>query len=214
MANILFPELSDYLNKISKSSDPLLSEMEDFARLNKVPILEKISAEFLEQLLYLYSPKSFLEIGMAIGYSTIRVAKILKNKAKIETIELSKPNIKIAKSNIAKAGLSKFIKVHEGNALEILPTLSPGYDFIFLDADKEDYSELFNLSISLLSERGVILIDNLLWKGYVASAEVPNEYKKSTEFIIKFNAEFLSHPKLKSSILPIGDGLGLGIKLK
>lgn len=214
MANILFPELSDYLNKISKSSDPLLSEMEDFARLNKVPILEKISAEFLEQLLYLYSPKSFLEIGMAIGYSTIRVAKILKNKAKIETIELSKPNIKIAKSNIAKAGLSKFIKVHEGNALEILPTLNPGYDFIFLDADKEDYSELFNLSISLLSERGVILIDNLLWKGYVASAEVPNEYKKSTEFIIKFNAEFLSHPKLKSSILPIGDGLGLGIKLK
>ena len=105
------------------------------------------------------------------------------------------------------------INILEGNALKILPSLNKKYDFIFLDADKEDYLELFNYSLNILNLSGVILIDNLLWKGYVAAEEIPEEYKKSTELIRKFNAQFLSHPKLKSSILSIGDGLGLGIKI-
>ena len=109
--------------------------------------------------------------------------------------------------------MEECINIIEGNALEILPSLNKKYDFIFLDADKEDYLELFNKSLKILNLGGVIFIDNLLWKGFAASESVPNQYKKSTELIRKFNAQFLAHPKLKSSILSIGDGIGLGIKI-
>ena len=214
MSNILYPEQEEYLESFSLSSDPLISEMESFALDNKIPILEKTAAKYLEQLVSIYSPKKFLEIGLAIGYSTIRVAKILPKTAFISSIELSKNNISLATKYIDRANLENKIKIIEGNALDILPTLSKDYDFIFLDADKEDYLNLFTMSLDLLKIGGIILVDNLLWKGFTASDEVPNNYKKSTELIRKFNAKFLGHPNLNSNILPIGDGLGLGIKTK
>jgi caffeoyl-CoA O-methyltransferase len=212
--NILQPDQAAYLESLKrKDKEPLYIKMEEFAKEKNIPILEDISAEFLEQLLYIYRPKSFLEIGTAIGYSTIRVAKLLKNETLIDTIEISKDNLVLCKSFIQEAGLENRINILEGDALKILPQLNKYYDFIFLDADKEDYLELLNHSLNILNVGGVILIDNLLWKGFTASKEIPDQYKKSTELIRKFNAQFLSHPKLKSSILPIGDGLGLGIKI-
>ena len=214
MSNILFPEQEEYLQLFHVGNDPLITEMELFAADNKIPILEKSAAKFLEQLVYMYSPKKFLEIGMAIGYSTIRVAKILPKSTYIASIELSKNNIKLAKSFIERANLENEIDILEGNALDILPSLSQDFDFIFLDADKEDYLDLFSISLNLLKVGGIILVDNLLWKGFAASEEVPKNYKKSTELIRKFNAKFLGHPNLNSNILPIGDGLGLGIKIQ
>jgi predicted O-methyltransferase YrrM len=214
MSRILYPEQYEYLNKTIAKKDQFIVELEKFAHDNRIPILDQQSAEFLDLLLQISKPKSFLEIGTAIGYSTIRVSKMLSNDAKIHTIELSKNNIRIAKSNFEKAGLCERINIFEGNAIEIMQKLDSKYDFIFLDADKEDYSKLFKLAIKLLDVGSVILVDNLLWKGYTVSKTVPDEYKKSTELIRKFNAEFLGSPFLKSSILPIGDGLGIGIKLK
>ncbi|MCW8849322.1 MAG: O-methyltransferase, partial [Melioribacteraceae bacterium] len=170
------------------------------------------SVKFLEQLVKIHNTKNFLEIGTAIGYSTIRVAKNLQTVSRISTIEVSKDNIKLAKSFFDEANLTDRINILEGDAREIIPKLKEEFDFIFLDADKEDYLELFELSIKVLKDGGIILVDNLLWHGFTAAAEIPEKYKKSTEFIRKFNAQFLSHPKLISSILPIGDGLGLGIK--
>lgn len=87
------------------------------------------------------------------------------------------------------------------------------YDLIFLDADKEDYKRLFEYSIILLKKGGIIFIDNLLWHGYAASKEVPKEFKNSTKLIREFNKLFTSQANLKTSILPIGDGIGLGIKI-
>ncbi|MBK7106133.1 MAG: O-methyltransferase [Ignavibacteriae bacterium] len=213
MSNILFPEQINYLENSLIKVDPLIEEIERFAAENKIPILEKISANFLELLLHIYSPKTFLEIGTAIGYSTIRVAKILQNEGKIDTIELSKDNIKLAKEFISKFGLSEKINIIEGNAFEIIPNLKNVYDFIFLDSDKEDYEKLLSLSFDKLKIGGIILIDNLLWKGFTASKEIPEKLKISTEVIRKFNKYFLNFPGLKSSILPIGDGLGLAIKI-
>jgi predicted O-methyltransferase YrrM len=213
MSNILFPEQLSYLESFRKDKDDLLFKMERFAKENKIPILEKSAAEFLEQLVYIYRPEMFLEIGTAIGYSAIRVAKVLKKQSIVHTIECSKNNIRLANSYIKSANLADIIKILEGNAIDILPSLEKKYDFIFLDADKEDYMELFDLAMKLLKLGGVILVDNLLWKGYVATNEIPEEYKKSTEFIRKFNAKFLECPYLKANILTIGDGLGLGIKI-
>lgn len=213
MSDILFPDQINYLNSLVEESDPLLVEMADFARLKNIPILELISARFLEKMVKIKNPHNFLEIGMAIGYSTIRVAKTTENRTNIETIEKSDDNIRLAKGYFAKGGYSERINILMGEAKEILKNLKLQYDFIFLDADKEDYLELFDLAVKLLVKDGIIIIDNLLWKGYVASSEVPGKYKKSTEYIRKFNAHFLNSKELNSSIIPIGDGIGLGIKL-
>ena len=93
-----------------------------------------------------------------------------------------------------------------------MPRLKKKYDLIFLDSDKEDYKRLFDYSMVLLKRGGVIVIDNLLWQGYAAASKVPPKYKESTKHIREFNKLFIEQPNLRTTILPIGDGIGLGVK--
>lgn len=214
MSKILYTSQENYINSFRNEDDELTLEMEEFAKKGNVPILTPDSAQFLEQLITIHKPKRVLEIGCAIAYSTIRIAKNLKKKSVIDTIEVSKENIKKAKKYIEKSEAKDKINLIEGDALEVMPNLSNKYDFIFLDADKEDYEKLFYFSLMLLKKNGVILVDNLLWHGYAAASNVPPKFKNSTKHIREFNKLFLTHPTLKSTLLPIGDGLGLGIKVK
>ncbi len=213
MDKILYKAQKKYLDSLLLEDEPLLQEMESFAKENKIPILDKHAAQFLEQMILLNKPSRVLEIGMAIAYSTIRVARNLKNKGAVHAIEKSNDNIKLAKNYISKSGLGKKINIIEGDALQLMPKMEEKFDFIFLDADKEDYEKLFYYSLILLKKNGVIFIDNLLWHGFTAASKVPDGYKRSTEYIRKFNKFFISQRALKTSILPIGDGIGLGIKV-
>jgi len=214
MSEILLSEQSKYLEKFLKAEDPILSAMEAYAKVNKVPILAKDSSLLLEQLIILFKPKRILELGTAIAYSSVRMAKCLSPKGIVHTIEKSKDNIKLAVGNINKAGLEDKIKLIEGNALDILPKLEEKYDLIFLDADKTDYKVLFAYSMALLKKEGVLFVDNLLWHGYAAAEKVPPAYKESARIIREFNEMFVAEPRLKTSILPVGDGVGIGIKIK
>ena len=211
MAEILFPVQEQYLLKFKKEEDPLILEMEGYAKEHNVPILSWQSADFMEQLIKISNPKRVLEIGTAIAYSTIRIARNLK-KSVIHTIEKSEDNIEIARENIQKSGLEEKINLFTGNALNVIPQLKKKYDFIFLDADKEDYKRLFDYSLVILKKGGIIFVDNLLWHGYAASKRVPQNYKTSTKYIRDFNMVFTSQENLKTTILPIGDGIGIGIK--
>jgi len=213
MSKILFPSQLEYLLQIQPETDPLILELEDFAAKNNVPILSKDSAKFLELLISINQPKRVLELGTAIAYSSIRIAKNLGRKGVVHTIEKSEDNIKLAKENISKAGLGNKIILFEGNAFDIMPKLDKKYDFIFLDADKADYKRLFDYSMILLKRDGIIFVDNLLWKGYTASSKVPSEYRISTKIIREFNKIFTAQKNLNTTILPVGDGIGLGIKL-
>ncbi len=213
MSRILNEPQEKYLNQFKKENDPLILEMEKFAEMNNVPILSWQSADFLEILIKMMNPRRVLEIGTAIAYSSIRIAKNLNENAILQTIEKSKDNIELARRNINKAGLGEKIEVLEGDASDVMPRLEKGYDFIFLDADKEDYTGLFNYSINLLKENGVIFIDNLLWHGYAAVEEVPENYSESAKHIKEFNKMFISHKNLKTTIIPVGDGIGLGVKV-
>jgi predicted O-methyltransferase YrrM len=204
----------DYLKTLRTGGDPLINEMEEFAAKNKIPILDWKAAELLERLILISRPKRVLEIGMAIGYSTIRMAKVIRKKGIIDTVEKSKDNIALAGEFIERSGLSDKIQIIEGDALSVMPSLQKKYNLIFLDADKEDYEKLFYYSLMLLKKGGIIFIDNLLWHGYTAAARVPASYKKSTHIIREFNRLFLDHPALKATILPVGDGIGLGVKIK
>jgi len=202
----------NYLSSFRKKPDGLVEEMEKYAQEHNVPILSWQSAELLEQLVQIKNPKRALELGTAIGYSTIRIARNLKGKSAVHTIEKSSDNIVTAKEFIAKSGLAGKIKLLEDDALNIMPQLKKKYDLIFLDADKEDYKRLFDYSLVLLRRGGLLIVDNLLWHGYAASSRVPIQYKESTRQIREFNELFLNQPNLKASIIPIGDGLGIGVK--
>jgi len=212
MTQIFFPVQRKYLESFRKKEDELIIEMEQYALEYKVPILNWHAAELIEKLILINKPDRVLEIGTAIAYTTIRIAKCLHKDSVIHSIEKSEDNLKIALQNIEKSGVSKKIKLLQGDALSIMPQLSKKYDFIFLDADKEDYKKLFAYSMILLRKGGVIIVDNLLWHGYAASSRVPAKYNKSTKHIKDFNKLFMLQQNLDSMIIPIGDGLGLGIK--
>ncbi|MGE5352502.1 MAG: O-methyltransferase [Acidobacteriota bacterium] len=213
MENIICPEQQAYLESVRREEDSLILEMEKYAKEHRVPILDWKSVEFMEQLILICRPKRVLEIGTAIAYSSIHIARCLRKKGKLFTIEHSADNIKLAEENIRNSGYEDKIKLLEGNALDVMPKMKKKFDLIFLDADKEDYKVLFDLSMVLLKKGGVIFVDNLLWHGYTASKQVPKKFQTSTEHIRQFNKEFLSHPGLNNaSILPIGDGIGLGVK--
>ena len=212
MTQIFFPAQKKYLESFRKKEAGLILEMERYAVEHNVPILDWHAADLIEKLIMINRPERVLEIGTAIAYTTIRIAKCLHKDCMIHSIEKSEDNIKIALENIEKSGLSKKIKLIQGDALSVMPQLGKKYDFIFLDADKEDYKRLFDYSMILLRKGGVIVVDNLLWHGHAASTRVPAKYSKSTKHIREFNNIFILQQNLDSMIIPIGDGLGLGIK--
>ncbi len=213
MNKILYPNQIKYLEGLREEKNKLILEMETYAKENRIPILNWNAAEFLEQMIRIHKPKRVLEIGTAIGYSSIRIAKHLPSNSVLDTIELSN-NINHAKKYIKKSKLEIKINLIEGDALKLIPLLKKKYGFIFLDADKEDYVKLFQLSFKLLKKGGVFFVDNLLWQGFAASSKVPSKFKESTKHIRSFNKIFTSNKSLQSTILPIGDGIGIGIKLK
>jgi caffeoyl-CoA O-methyltransferase len=213
MDKIILSTQLDYISSFRKKTDTLIEEMETFAKEHNVPILSWQSSEFLEQLVLMKNPRRVLELGTAIAYSTIRIARRLKGKSVIHSIEKSADNIAVAKDFIAKSGLMSKIKVLEGDAVNVMPQLKKKYDIIFLDADKEDYKRLFDYSLVLLRKGGIMVVDNLLWHGYAASIRVPSQYKESTRHIREFNLLFMNQPNLQTSIIPVGDGLGIGVKI-
>ena len=213
MDKIILLNQLEYLSSFRKSPDTLIEEMESYAKEHSVPILSWQSAEFLEQLVSLKNPRRVLELGTAIAYSTIRIARQLKGKSVVHSIEKSSDNISVAKDFISKSGLTAKIKLLEGDAVNVMPQLKKKYDIIFLDADKEDYKRLFDYSLVLLRKDGLLVVDNLLWHGYAASTRVPSNYKESTNHIREFNLLFMNQPNLKTSIIPVGDGIGLGVKI-
>lgn len=202
----------NYVNRFNSLNDSLLKEIKDFAVENQIPILEYTSARFIKTLVEIKKPARVLELGTAIAFTTIQIAQLLPEDSFIDTIEKSKNNINDAKRFIAKSGLSGKINLLEGDAADILKKLENKYDLIFLDADKEVYKKLFDLSIGLLNSEGLYIVDNLMWKGFAAAENIPKSYEVSTNHIREFNSYFFNDDRLETSLFPVGDGIGVGIK--
>jgi len=208
------PAVLDYLKANRNELSDLFKEMEEYAVQNKVPVLNWKASELLELVTELRAPKDALEIGMAIAYSAIKMSLKMPADGKLDTIEKSTTNLPVAKNFIERAGMQDKINILFGEAEEIMAKSDKMYDFIFLDVDKIYYEKLFHLSMKLLKPGGIFFVDNLLWKGYVAVDEVPDEFKTSTELVKNFNNMFLNHPDLDPKIYPIGDGIGVAVRRK
>lgn len=215
MEELTYTKIKKYLSELNelKEEELELKQLRQFAKKNRIPILDEFSSIFYAQLLQISKPRFLLEIGTAIGYSAILAAKNLPDYSKIYTIEKSTDNLRIATENLKKFDRSSKIELIAGDAKVLLPNLAQNFDFIFLDADKQDYLDLLPKIISKLNLGGILFVDNLLWKGEVADLEEKHR-KSGVQIIRDFNLAFIKNEQLNSSILPLGDGLGLAIKIK
>jgi len=206
---ITYDHIDDYLYSIAPARDRLLEKMEEYAETNNVPIIGPLVGRFLYNLAKTSHSKRVLEIGAAIGYSGIWLGRaVASEKGSVTTIELDPRRAELAEKNISEAGLSRTIKVTRGDALEVIPKLKDEYDLIFLDSDKEIYSEAFKKSVKLLRKGGLFIADNALWNGEVSTGGTSSEARA----MIKFNKEVSSFPGMSTVIVPLRDGVLVSLK--
>lgn len=198
-----------YIQSFIPARDELLMEMEKFALDNHVPIMQLPAIENLLQILRIHNPKSILEVGSAIGYSAIRMAKVLP-EVKIVTIERDEERIKNAKLFIARSDVKENIVLVEGDALEVdIKSNYPSFDAVFIDAAKGQYQKFFDLYSPLVNTGGVLYIDNMYMHGLsdLEMSEVPRRKRTMIRNLHKFADWVIQNDDYDSTFFPVGDGL-------
>lgn len=207
-------KLHSYIENLIPARNGLLEEMEAYARDNGVPIMELAGIEALLQILRLQNPKAILEVGTAIGYSALRMSYAVPD-AKIVTIERDEERLQLAEQFISRSGQDKEILIIKGDALEVEAEVSihAPYDAIFIDAAKGQYKKFFELYSRYLHEDGIIITDNVLFKGLVCEDDIENKrIRNLVKKINDFNHWLMEHPDYHSVILPVGDGVAISKK--
>ena len=206
-------EQAEYLDRLHPDNVGLLAEMEAYAAEHRVPIADREVARFLEITARAVGAKKVLEIGMAIGYSVVHLARSLPADGLVVTVELSEEMIALSEDYLGRAGLRERVRVERGAALDVLPRLEDTFDIVFLDAVKEEYADYLELALPRLRVGGVVIADNLLWGGQVAGEIRGADQTASTQALRDFNQRFVRHPQLLAEVLSVGDGLGYGVKI-
>lgn len=206
-------EQANYLDGLHPKNTGILAEMEAYAFENDVPIADREVASFIAITARAIEAKKVLEIGMAIGYAVVNLLQAMPEDGTVTTIEPSDNMIERATDYFKKAGFENRVNIQKGYALEVLPNLTDTFDIIYLDAMKEEYSGYLDLALPLLKIGGVVIADNLLWGGRVATGIYDDKYKASTKGLMEFNKKFVNHPQLRAEVLSVGDGLGYGVKI-
>lgn len=208
MPNINYDYIENYLRNLKDIKDEKLRAMNDYAEKNHVPIIERESEEFINFLISIQKPKKILELGTAIGYSSISFAKRNKSIEKIDSVELKREMVEIARKNISDFGLEKIIEVHESDAYDFLVDLDEKYDLIFIDAAKGQYEKYFDSALKNLAEKGIIICDNVLFKGMVAEDSLVKRRKITiVKRLRKLLKDISEDERFISSVVPIGDGV-------
>ena len=208
MPNINYDYIENYLRDLKDIKDEKLLEMSKYAEENHVPIVERESEEFINFLISMKKPKKILELGTAIGYSSISFAKRNKCIEKIDSVELKEEMVEIARRNISDVGLDEIIHVYNSDAYDFLVDLEEKYDLIFIDAAKGQYEKYFDSALKNLNEKGIILCDNVLFKGMIAEDSLVKRRKITiVKRLRKFLKDISSDERFISSVVPIGDGI-------
>ena len=206
-------EQAEYIDRLLPQTDPLLREMEEYGGQHNVPSADREVATFVEITARAIKAKRALEIGMAIGYTTIHLARAAGADGLVVTIDPSDEMITAAEGYLTRAGLRERVRIERGKALDVIPHLKDTFDLVFIDALKEEYSDYLKLSLPRLRPGGVVIVDNLLWGGQVAGEIRSPDQETSTNALREFNDYFINHPKLRAEVLSVGDGLGYAVKI-
>ena len=208
--NFLPEKIDEYVVNNSQKEHQILQELtkETWQRvLNPRMLSGAFQGRILSMISKIINPKFILEIGTYTGYSAICIAEGISNEATIDTIDKNEELEDIQNKYFKKSGFRDQIKQHIGNALEIIPTLDKKFDLVFIDADKSNYCNYFNLVIGKMNKGGIILSDNVLWSGKVV--EKLDKKDIDTKALLEYNSLLNSDPRVETVLLPIRDGLSI-----
>ena len=189
-----------------------LEKIKKKALEDHIPIIMDDTLEVIERELTKSKPKRLLEIGTAVGYSAICFTEFLAEDGIIDTIEREHDRVMQAMENIKKAEVEDKINIIEGDAVEILPSIDKKYDAIFIDASKGKYPFFLKEALRMLNKRGIILADNVLYKGYVMSDYNKHKQRTAVRNLREFLAQLQQNNELDTEILEVGDGLAIAKK--
>ena len=203
-------KLTEYISENSSKEPEILAKLneETYQKVLQPRMLSgHIQGRFLSMISKMKSPSCILEIGTYTGYGTLCLAEGLLNGGKIFTIDRNEELLKIQNKYFKMSGKRNKIIQLTGNAKDILENLDESYDIVFIDADKENYIEYFNIVSERLNNNGIIISDNVLWSGKVLNSPSKNDYE--TNILIEFNKTLNEDERFETIILPIRDGLSI-----
>lgn len=207
-------QVNRYVSSLIKSRSPLLTEMELYAHEHEVPIMDTVSIEAMLQIISFAGCTKILEIGTAIGYSAMRLAEKLPN-SKIVSIERDKERFEQAQQFVKRAGLENRINLIYGDALEVAAEIKDNHQFdcLFIDAAKGQYKRFFELYSPLVEKNGLIISDNVLFKGIVANeGKVAKGLRTMVVNLRAYNEMLMNNEQYETTIYPIGDGIAIAKK--
>lgn len=208
-------EMERYLETLLGERDPLLVEMEEQALQETIPVVTPMVGNFLNLLVTMSKAQAVLEIGTAIGYSTIWLARAVeKNGGHVTTIDMNKDRLARAVRYFERAELKEHITAIEGDARKILPDLASTYDFVFIDAAKGEYLDYLNLIYPLIVPGGLLVVDNVLFRGWVVpESKFAPKYERMVGGLRQFLQELCRNPDFTTTVLPFGDGVSVSRKI-
>ena len=207
-------DIWEYICKHSSKEEKLLSELRretEIKCLNPIMLRSVFQGNLLSIISKIKNPRKILEIGTYSGYSTLCLADGLSDDGQIHTIDKNEELLHIQNKYFDKSIHQKKIIQHTGNALNIIPNLNLKFDIVFIDADKENYSEYLKMILPNMNKGAVLITDNILWHGKVVNQDKEIDYK--TRKIAEFNKNLANKSSLKSIIIPIRDGISIAVKL-
>lgn len=205
-----------YIRSLDRSESSLIREIKEQALADRVPIIRQESATLLRVLLKMTKPMAVLEVGTAVGFSAILMSECISEDATITTIENYEKRIPVARANFEKAGKSDQITLLEGDAQEVMKTLEPGYDFIFMDAAKGQYINFLPEVMRLLKVGGTLVSDNVLQDGDVVESRYAVTRRNRTihNRMRDYLWQLTHMEEFETIVLPIGDGMTVSTRLK
>jgi predicted O-methyltransferase YrrM len=209
---ILDEQVQSYLHELRPERSELMAEMEAVAERDSVPVVPWETGRFLAVLCRALDPL-VLEVGTAIGYSTLHMAEQLSS-GRVVTLERDPDRAAQARAYLERAGVADRVELIEGDALETIPSLSGPFELLFVDASKGEYPRYIELAEPLLAERCVLVVDNLLMSGEVALPEGAEAFwsPDSLATARALNSELLRSFRWLACVLPVGDGVGFGLR--
>jgi len=213
MSDIVNNKIEDYIRKNSSKEPEILKDLnkETYLKvLNPRMLSGHIQGRFLSIITKLIKPKKILEIGTYTGYSAICMAEGLIENGIIHTIDINEELISIQNKYFAKSKCNNSIIQHVGDARNIIKNINEKFDLVFLDADKENYIEYYELVIEKVKKGGLIIADNVLWTGKVVEPEKDDD--ELTQYLIDFNKMINEDDRVENIILPLRDGLNVILK--
>ena len=203
----LEPQTEKYLDSLLPARDAVLREMERYAAKHHVPIVGPACGRVLHQLALMIRARRVFEMGSAIGYSTLWLARAVGPRGKVFYTDSDPKNIERAQGYLGRAGVAGRVKFLLGDALDSLRATRGQFDLIFNDVSKVQYPEVLNLAVPRVRPGGLFITDNILWHGRAAQPAAPGD--KATPAIQKFNRLIYRSPELMTTMIPLRDGLAV-----